>query len=153
MSELTCLDWREFEDLYYSLDDQKIRGDAEQILRLRDWFNGLCTFDPLTSLPESSNLSLVLQNIVSDSGEEKELSQLNDRFSNIIQQVDLAVNEILFNPREKMVRDHRFVPVPKVKHLDSKSIQWLSRQPGRNMREKMASSSKLMAVIKNTSLE
>ncbi|MCO7205330.1 DUF2357 domain-containing protein [Pseudoalteromonas sp. CnMc7-37] len=153
MSELTCLDWREFEDLYYSLDDQKIRGDAEQILRLRDWFNGLCTFDPLTSLPESSNLSLVLQNIVSDSGEEKELSQLNDRFSNIIQQVDLAVNEILFNPREKMVRDHRFVPVPKVKHLDSKSIQWLSRQPGRNMREKIASSSKLMAVIKNTSLD
>ncbi len=38
MSELTCLDWREFEDLYYALDDQKIRGDAEQILRLRDWF-------------------------------------------------------------------------------------------------------------------
>lgn len=153
MSELTCLDWREFEDLYYALDDQNIRGDAEQILRLRDWFNGLCTFDPLTSLPESSNLSSVLQSIASDSGEEKELSQLNDRFSKIIQQVDLAVNEILFNPREKMVREHSFVPVPKVKHVDSKSIQWLSRQPGRNMREKMASSSKILAVVKNTSLD
>jgi hypothetical protein len=48
-----------------------------------------------------------------------------------------TIADILRRPREQLRRAHHLLPLPKVRNMDVRSLNWLARQPGRNLREKL----------------
>ena len=56
--------------------------------------------------------------------------------------------------RENIIRENIKMPVYKVKEINSYGLQWLSRRPGRTIREKISNSnSQMMAVRRRMSLD
>jgi hypothetical protein len=57
-----------------------------------------------------------------------------------------AFRHLAGNMRSNIRREHELMPVYAARELDSKSAMWLSRLPGRNVREKLGHSGRLLAV-------
>lgn len=76
-----------------------------------------------------------------------------DAFSGLLAGCQRALETILVQPREKIVRENTMLPVHKVRELDSNSISWLERRPGRTMREKVRNSRSIMAVDRRMSMD
>ena len=72
-------------------------------------------------------------------------SQRLDRLTRLLDHCYQAINRILVHPRTTIIREHEMVPVYKAQRIDNRSIEWLSRQPGRNIREKLASQPHVLA--------
>lgn len=76
-----------------------------------------------------------------------------DAFSALLARCQRALENILEQPHEKIVRENVMMPVHKVRELDSSGISWLERRPGRTMREKVRNSRSLLAVDRRMSLD
>ena len=63
-----------------------------------------------------------------------------------------AVRNIIRRPRHRLLRKRTLVPPHKADEVDTASLMWLARQPGRNTREKLASRNRMMAVERVISL-
>ena len=62
-----------------------------------------------------------------------------DALSNIIGSVMNAFRIIAKNMREKIIRENVMMPSYKVKEINSQGLNWLSRQSGRNIKQKVSS--------------
>lgn len=76
-----------------------------------------------------------------------------DLLSKIINDTINASKHIIENMRTKIIRENLMTPVHKVREVDSYSLQWLSRQPGRSIKEKVGSKNSMMAVRRRMSLD
>ena len=63
-----------------------------------------------------------------------------DGVSKIITEVDSAVRHIAGNMRENIIRENVKLPVYQVKEINSYGLNWLSRRPGRTIKEKISNS-------------
>lgn len=64
-----------------------------------------------------------------------------------------AVKQILRRPHHRLLRNRALVPPHKADEVDTASLMWLARQPGRNTREKLASRNRMLAVEREISLK
>ena len=121
---------------------------ARQLLQGQHYYLSNIAFDPLNgeALPQRMSHWLS-QNIL---GPEQEL---RDRFTNIIDHCMDAIAHILLSPRQTVVRVHEMTPVYLAQRLDSRSVQWLSRKPGNNMREKLAANPHILAATRKMSFD
>ncbi|MEY8239719.1 MAG: DUF2357 domain-containing protein [Cycloclasticus sp.] len=78
---------------------------------------------------------------------------LCDRFTHIVDHCIDAIGHILVSPRQTVVRVHEMTPVYLAQRLDSRSVQWLSRKPGNNMREKLAANPHILAATRKMSFD
>jgi len=143
----------EFEKLYPLLDAQN--SSAEQaglLIKLRDWYISLCDFDPLTNEPMPETMSQVVQKVSLALKTTKTLAESDDLFTQIINQCYLAIRAIIMHPKERVIREHDMVAITQVREVDNKSVQWLSRQSGRNLREKLSGKNHIYAVKRRASL-
>lgn len=62
-----------------------------------------------------------------------------------------AIEEILEEPNEKILRVHEMRPVHQVRRMDDTCMRWLTKQPGRTVRDKLASRREAMAVVQRYS--
>lgn len=76
-----------------------------------------------------------------------------DAFSGLLAGCQRALENILTQPHQKLLRENAMLPVHKVRELDSSGISWLERRPGRTMREKVRNSRSLLAVNRRSSLD
>nr|WP_286594528.1 DUF2357 domain-containing protein [Thiopseudomonas alkaliphila] len=79
--------------------------------------------------------------------------KLYDRFTYLIDHCANAINSILIMPRQTIIRVHEMTPVYLAQRLDSRSVQWLSRKPGNNMREKLAANPHILAATRKMSFD
>lgn len=63
-----------------------------------------------------------------------------------------AVRNVIRHPRHRLLRNRTLVPPHKADEVDTASLMWLARQPGRNTREKLATRNRMMAVEREISL-
>lgn len=63
------------------------------------------------------------------------------------------LDSILENPNARLARTHKAMPWSRLEELDSHCLTWLMRQPGRNVREKIASCSRALGVTRLRSVE
>ena len=61
----------------------------------------------------------------------------NDCVSKIIFESDSAVRHIAAHMRENIIRENVKLPVYQVKEVNSYGLNWLSRRPGRTIKEKI----------------
>lgn len=141
------------EEVYQSVqaaDDRQ--HQARTLLGLRDWYVRICEFDPLTGLPLPVGFSRLAGNIsaVAESADE---TLPNDRVARILDHCEEALGAIMERPRDTISRGHAMMPVHRASELDSSCVQWLSRLPGRTIREKLAGRSSLMAVDRRMTID
>lgn len=56
-----------------------------------------------------------------------------------------ALQVVLIDPTTRLVREHEMVPLHGLHEVDQKTLRWISRRPGRTVREKLASTRKILA--------
>ncbi|MEZ9368447.1 DUF2357 domain-containing protein [Shewanella sp. 10N.286.51.B2] len=136
----------DFGQLYHRYQNQE--PIAKQLLQGQHRYLSYLTFDPLNGQAMPQRMSNWLsQNIL---GPEQNLC---DRFTHIIDHCIDAIGHILLSPRQTVVRVHEMTPVYLAQRLDSRSVQWLSRKPGNNMREKLAANPHILAATRKMSFD
>lgn len=120
-----------------------------------------------TSGDEHARLSLVLRGILSSACEDYsdpitgeirpiEISRfirsitrqkvIHDRIYGIAAKSESAVKVIISRMRERIAREHVMQSIRDIREVDDASVRWLSRQPGKNLRQKLAYKPYMLAV-------
>lgn len=137
----------DFGQLYCRYQDKE--PIAQQLLEGQHRYLTNLDFDPLTGEALSKRMSYWLsQNI-----QAPDKANLQDRFTYLIDHCADAISSILNLPRQTIVRVHEMTPVYLAQRLDSRSLQWLSRKPGNNLREKLAANPHILAVTRKVSYD
>jgi hypothetical protein len=137
------------EEVYASIgNDSKFSAQAESILLLRHLLNSISDFDPQWGNPLPQSLSSVLKK--TSSLEESKENPM-DRVARIMVHVEESLKRILQRQRTSVVRNRIIMPVHAAREFDSTSMSWLSRKPGRNIREKLSGNPYLLAVERRMS--
>ena len=71
---------------------------------------------------------------------------VKDRIYRIIMHSGSAIRSIMPLMRERIARERTMLHIKDVREVDDGSVRWLSRQPGRNLREKLAGKPFMLAV-------
>lgn len=118
-----------YEDYCKAIGDSREGGHkrAMLMLHLRSWFDSKYNADK----DEITYIDL-------DSLVAKIPFTFKDLLSKICSDTRLAYSNISRDPREKILRDNIMMPVGRVREIDSKGMLWLSKKPGRNIREKLS---------------
>lgn len=64
-----------------------------------------------------------------------------------------VVPDLLRTHRTRVVREHVQLPFPSLREVDGRSLAWLSRQPGRTVREKLAGRTRALGVRRTRSAD
>ena len=121
---------------------------AKQLLQVQHFYLSQLAFDPLNGEALPQRMSHRLGQVISGSEQ-----GLNDRFTHIVDHCIAAIGHILLSPRQTVVRVHEMTPVYLAQRLDSRSVQWLSRKPGSNLREKLAANPHILAATRKMSFD
>ena len=121
------------------------RMQAEQTRYLRRAANVLeQTPDAFAAIPSIACAYDILENIWNNEnlGEEDPQVNLLERHARELQTV---LEELRARPRAMLHTEHQMQKLQNVRRVDSKTIQWLSAQPGRNTAERAGSRQRLKA--------
>ncbi|AHV95637.1 DUF2357 domain-containing protein [Paenibacillus sabinae] len=139
------------DELYRAIHE---RSDplAALLIDVRDWYFRIAEFDKRTGLPLPAGLREVCGRIqVMKYGGGDGLYY--DRLSRIVEHAYDAAVELFRQLGSHIRRDHAMLPIHAAKEVDQAGIAWLSRKPGRNIREKLASHPYVMAVKREMSFD
>ena len=153
MREQSTRFFQSVEDVYLATkEDDPLKTDAELLLGLREWLVSCGDFDPMTgqSLPQGL-CSLLVK--IRESINSTPPAFPRDRVGRILDHTKEALLSTISNPREEVLREHAMLPVFAAREFDSASVQWLSRQPGRSVREKLVGKPYLKAIRRRMSAD
>ena len=149
----TSLDFLSLEEIYQEII---INGDCVKevrlLLELRNWLNGVCDFDPRSGQPSPLGNTILTNKIVKQWSVSNGVP-LKDRLSRIIEHSKESVKEISKNPKQKVFRENKILPIYAVREVNSSSMHWLSHKSGRNIREKLAGKPYLKAMHRRMSVD
>lgn len=143
-------------ELYKAITSETDGKDrALLLIELRTWLNKSCNFDPRSGHELSQNLDSVLLKIRTQrlNNHLPDCNVIQDRLFRILEHVNDALVSIIKNINNKTLREHALVPIYAAREVDSVSIQWLSKQTGRNLREKLAGKPYIKAVRRRSSAD
>ena len=108
--------------------------------------------DPRTGESLACSLRLALDQLVEEAAGARRPFPCDQLFS-AAELVREPLRDLTKKHRTKIVRTHQMLPLHRARELDGKSHAWLSRRPGRTMREKLASSRAVLAVMRRLSAD
>lgn len=125
------------------------RRQADLLLFLQDWMVMAAAWVEAES--GDCGLDRFLGTIANHSAS---TGQRKDVVSRLISNTDTAVRRITENMRSAIIHENILQPVYKVREINSYGLNWLSRRPGRTVKEKIANSnSSMMAVHRRQSVD
>ncbi len=121
------------------------------MLEISHFFIDASRYDPITG--KSMNQSLI--NILDVLNQEHKKIDIipEDNIYRTCEKCFKALEYIISNPRRKILREHLILPIHKAKEMDTRCMTWLSKQPGRKLREKIGAKQKVMTVKRNSSYD
>ena len=142
------------ESIYKALNGQdEIKAKALLMLMLRNWLTEVSSFDPVTGHALHTGI-VDFMNILAKSMQfESSECEIKDRIYRIVAHTKGAVLAIMEHTRDKILREHAMLPIHAAREVDSNSVQWLSRQPGRTLREKLSGKPYIKAVRRRSSVD
>lgn len=141
------ISYESFCKAFKDVDNNKNKELAYMSLYLQNWIIAL---DELVN--KETNKDNLDQLIINKNNKKIEQEKY-DVLSKIVNDTVNAFSHISSNMRENIIRENVVMPIHKVKEINSKGIIWLSRKPGKNVREKIASSNSMMAVERRMTLD
>lgn len=142
------------ESLYKALDDRdEIKAKALLMLMLRNWLTEVSSFDPVSGHALHTGIVDFMDVVAKSMQDESHESEIKDRIYRIVSHTKEAVLAIMEHTRDKILREHAMLPIHTAREIDSKSVQWLSRKPGRTLREKLSGKPYIKAVRRISSVD
>jgi cold shock CspA family protein len=142
------------ESIYKALNDQdEIKGKALLMLMLRNWLTEVSNFDPVSGHALHTGIIDFMDAVAKSVQDESPESEIKDRIYRIVSHTKEAVLAIMKHTRDKILREHAMLPIHAAREVDSNSVQWLSRQPGRTLREKLSGKPYIKAVRRRSSVD
>lgn len=142
------------ESIYEALNGQdEIKAKALLMLMVRDWLTEVLSFDPASGHAMHTGIVDFLDAVAKLEQEELRDSEIKDRIYRIVSHTKEAVLAIMAHSRDKISREHAMLPIHAAREVDSISVQWLSRQPGRTLREKLSGKPYMKAVRRRPSVD
>ncbi|MBF0230619.1 MAG: DUF2357 domain-containing protein [Desulfamplus sp.] len=71
----------------------------------------------------------------------------------IAEKMQEILEKISRNPRRRLMRDNQLQNIQKIQEIDSNSLRWIARQPGKTIPEKGGTKQKIMAVVRVSSFD
>lgn len=115
-------------------------------LFIQNWFNSIFDFDPITNKPLVSTNDYLFSRINSIETIDSTF-WWNDRIENLVRFTENSVFNLFDQLHNKIRSEHIITHSNKIKETDSTAIRWLSKKPGRTVRQKIADSGKMMGVF------
>jgi len=142
------------ESLYKALNDRdEIKAKALLMLMMRSWLTEVSNFDPVSGHALHTGIIDFLDAVAKSMQDESLAGEMKDRIYRIVSHTKEAVLAIMEHPRDKILREHAMLPIHAAREVDSNSVQWLSRQPGRTLREKLSGKPYIKAVRRRPSVD
>lgn len=142
------------ESIYKALNGRdEVKIKATLMLMLRNWLTEVSSFDPVSGHALHTGIVDFLDAVAKSVQDESTQGEVKDRIYRIVSHTKEAVLAIMENTRDKIVREHAMLPLHAVREVDSNSVQWLSRQPGRTLREKLSGKPYMKAVRRRASVD
>jgi len=130
MNDRLNIDSIEF--FYKALNDRhKIKAKALLMLMLRNWLTEVSNFDPVSGHALHTGIIDFLDAVAKSMRDDSPEKEIKDRIHRIVSHTKEAVLAIMGHARDKILREHAMLPIHAAREVDSNSVQWLSRQPGR----------------------
>ena len=145
----------DIERLYELVWCETPEGDrARALVQQVHWFSLVADFDPRTADPLPLALSTTAKRIrkadveppLFAGPEIRQDVEVRDRLWRVIEHVRPALKALFKGLGESPAKEHASLPIRAVRELDTSSFVALSRRPGRNIREKLATKPYLKAV-------
>lgn len=142
------------ESLYKGVgDEEEIKAKALLMLMLRNWLTEVSNFDPVSGHALHTGIIDFLDAVAKSVQDESPEGEIKDRIYRIVSHSKEAVLAIMEHTRDKILREHAMLPIHAAREVDSNSVQWLSRQPGRTLREKLSGKPYMKAVRRRSSVD
>lgn len=142
------------ESIYKALNDRdEIKAKALLMLMLRNWLTEVSSFDPVSGHALHTGIIDFLDVVAKSVQEESPEGEIKDRIYRIVSHSKESALAIMEHPRDKILREHAMLPIHAAREVDSNSVQWLSRQPGRTLREKLSGKPYMKAVRRRSSVD
>ena len=133
----------------FESDDEELKKEAKLLLFIQNWIIRILDY------MEEDTLDYSLKKMIEQNADKmSNKNTLKDALSSIVDDSDLAFRHLNENMREKIVRENVQMPVYKVREINSYGLNWLSRQSGRTIRQKVSSAgNSIMAVQRRMSFD
>ena len=142
------------ESVYKALNGRdETKAKARLMLMLRNWLTEASSFDPVSGHALHTGIVDFLGAVAKSVQDESPEGEIKDRIYHIVLHTKEAVLAIMGHTRDKILREHAMLPIHAAREVDSNSIQWLSRQPGRTLREKLSGKPYMKAVRRRSSVD
>ena len=142
------------ETLYKAVcGDKRIQARALLILRMRSWLTEVSNFDPVTGDALATGIVDFMSAVAHQTDSSAFEGEIKDRVYRIATHTQEAIQAIFGHARDKILREHAMLPIYAAREVDSISVQWLSRQPGRTIREKLSGKPNIKAVQRRASFD
>ncbi|EJD6671320.1 DUF2357 domain-containing protein [Providencia rettgeri] len=148
------IEFDSIESLYRGLNDKdEVKTQANWILIVRKWLTEVSGFDPVSGHALHTGIVDFLSTVERSVQDESTEGEKKDRIYRIVSHSKESVLAIMEHTRDKILREHAMLPIHAAREVDSKSVQWLSRQPGRTLREKLSGKPYMKAVRRRSSVD
>jgi hypothetical protein len=77
----------------------------------------------------------------------------SDGLQQLVEFVLQPLREVIERPRARIERSHAMMPLHRIRDLDAKCTEWVGRQPGRTVREKLAGKPSILGVRREFTAE
>lgn len=142
------------ESIYKALNDRdEIKAKALLMLLLRSWLTEVSNFDPVSGHVMHTSIDDLLDAVAKSLQDGSPGGEIKDRIYRIVSHTKEAVLAIMEHTRDKILREHAMLPIHAAREIDSSSIQWLSCQPGRTLREKLSGKPYMKAVRRRSCID
>lgn len=142
------------ESIYKALNERdEIKDKALLMLMLRNWLTEVSSFDPVSGHALHTGIIDFLDAVTKLVKNESPENEIKDRIYRIVSHTKESILAIMEHTRDKILREHAMLPIHAAREVDSNSVQWLSRKPGRNLREKLSGKPYIKAVRRRTSVD
>lgn len=142
------------ESIYKALNNRdEIKAKALLMLMMRSWLTEVSNFDPVSGHALHTGIVDFLSTVANSVQDESPEGEIKDRIYRIVSHSKESVLAIMEHTRDKILREHAMLPIHAAREVDSNSVQWLSRQPGRTLREKLSGKPYMKAVRRRSSID
>ena len=148
------IEFDSIESLYRGLNDKdEVKTQANWILIVCKWLTEVSGFDPVSGNALHTGIVDFLSTVERSVQDKSPEGEIKDRIYRIVSHSKESVLAIMEHTRDKILREHAMLPIHAAREVDSKSVQWLSRQPGRTLREKLSGKPYMKAVRRRSSVD
>lgn len=132
----------------FQSENESEKNDAALLLMIQNWIINIINSS------EDDILDYSLDKLLEQIQEQKAIIEKKDSLSAILDYSIISFHRLVESMHEKIVREHVRMPSYKAKEIDGYSINWLSKQTGKTIKQKISSTgNSIMAVQRRMSFD